>query len=77
MRLTVKVIPNAKKERIEGRGGHLKVYLNAPALEGRANKRLIEILADHFCIKKRNIEIVHGERSREKIVEISKDSPGQ
>ena len=70
MKLVVKVIPNAKKERIEPKGEVLKIYLNAPALEGRANKRLIEVLADYFDTKKSNIAIIRGAKTREKIVEI-------
>ena len=59
-----------KPERVEASAEGLKVYISAPALEGRANKKLIEVLAEHFKIKKYNIEIIAGEKSRKKIIEI-------
>ena len=71
MRIEVRVIPNAKKERIQKFSDKLKVCLTVPALEGRANKRLIEVLADYYNIKKYNIRILRGKNSREKIIEIS------
>ena len=71
MRIEVRVIPNAKKERIQNLGDKLKIYLTVPALEGKANKRLIEVLADYYNTKKYNIQILRGKESREKIIEIS------
>jgi uncharacterized protein (TIGR00251 family) len=70
MQIKVKVVPNAKKERVETTAEGLKIYINTPALEGRANKKLIEVLAEHFKTKKYNIEIIAGEKSRKKIIEI-------
>ncbi|HEC87117.1 MAG TPA: DUF167 domain-containing protein, partial [Thermoplasmatales archaeon] len=46
------------------------VYVNVPAKDGKANRALIETLADFFNVKKRDIKIVSGEKSREKIVQI-------
>ncbi len=66
----VKVIPNAKKNEVIREKGKLKVYVNAPAKDGRANRALIEILADFFNVKKRDVKIVSGEKSREKMVQI-------
>lgn len=71
MILNVKVIPNAKRNTIEESENSLKVYLTAPPLEGKANKALIELLAKHFGIRKSNIRILSGERSREKKIEIA------
>ncbi|MDD5194461.1 MAG: DUF167 domain-containing protein [Candidatus Omnitrophica bacterium] len=70
MQVKVKVITNAKKEKIEETQDGLKVYITVPAIAGRANKKLIEVLAEHFKAKKYNIEIVAGEKARKKIVEI-------
>ena len=66
----VKVIPNAKKNEVIMEEGKLKVYVNVPAKDGRANRALIDILADFFNVKKRDVKIVSGEKSREKIVQI-------
>jgi len=71
MRYTVKVLPRAKVNKIvEESKGHLKVHLTAPAVEGRANEALVLALAEHFGVKKRQIRIIRGEKSREKVVEV-------
>jgi len=70
MRINIKVISNTKQNKLVEEPGRLKVYLTAPAVEGKANEALIEFLAEHFKIKKNKISIVRGEKSREKIVEI-------
>jgi len=72
LKIRVRVVPRAKKECISEEGGNFKVYVRAPAIDNKANKALIEVLARYFNIKKRNIRIVRGEKSREKIVEIGK-----
>jgi len=69
-KLNVRVIPNAKKARVIEADGKLKVYVNAPAIEGKANEAVVEALAEHFSVKRRSIRIVVGEKSREKIIEI-------
>jgi uncharacterized protein len=71
MRLNVRVIPRAKKIRVEPYQGGLKVYLCEPALQGRANKCLIEIIAQHYNIKKNTISIIKGLRNRDKVVQIN------
>jgi uncharacterized protein (TIGR00251 family) len=71
MRITVRVVPNAKKERIEAFASGLKVYVTAPALEGKANKRLLEVLAAYLKLKKSSLKIIKGESSRNKVVEVA------
>jgi len=71
MKIKVKVVPRAKKELIEQNESGLKIYLRAPAIEGKANKRLIELISDYFKVKKYNISIIKGETSREKVLEIN------
>ena len=44
--------------------------MNEPAIEGRANKKLVEILAEYYGTKKYSIKIVLGEKQRDKIIEI-------
>ncbi|MBU0687630.1 MAG: YggU family protein [Candidatus Margulisbacteria bacterium] len=70
MRLNIRVIPNAKKQKIVKEENRYKVYLNAPPVEGKANKALIEFLAEHFKVKKRQIKIIRGDKGRDKTVEI-------
>lgn len=70
MRINVKVIANAKKDAVEDAGGELRVHLRAPAVEGKANRALTELLARHYNVKKKDIRIVRGEKSRLKVVEV-------
>jgi len=70
MKMNVKVIANAKQNKLIEEAGRVKVYLTAPAVEGKANEALIELLAEHFNVKKNRISIVKGLKSREKTLEI-------
>ena len=69
-RINIKVIPNAKKNSVCEEDGIFKVYVNAPPVEGRANNSVIEVLSEYFNVRKSNIKIITGEKSRNKIVEI-------
>jgi uncharacterized protein (TIGR00251 family) len=67
----VRVQPRASKDEITGEiAGALKIRLQAPALEGRANEALIEFLADLLKTPKSAVRILSGERSRIKRLEI-------
>ncbi|MEJ7615062.1 MAG: DUF167 domain-containing protein [Candidatus Fervidibacter sacchari] len=71
MRLTVKVKPSAKKEGISvSTNGILEVAVSAPPEKGKANERLIELLAEHFGVAKSRIKIVSGQTVRLKVVEV-------
>lgn len=71
MKLTVRVIPNARKNTVAAtEAGGLRVHLQAPAVDGKANTALIRILSEHFDVPRSRITIVRGEKSREKIIEI-------
>ena len=48
----------------------LRVKISQPPEDGKANKALIELLADYLKIKKNSITIIAGEKSTHKIVEI-------
>lgn len=72
MRVSVLVVPNAGRNGVVEEGDHLKVYVRAPPVKGKANEAVIEVLAEFFGVKKGDIRIISGERSREKVVEIRK-----
>ena len=72
MILTVKVIPNARKnEIVESRDGILKVRIHAPPDKGKANDELIAFLSEHFSVPKTKIHILSGHSSRLKKVQIN------
>ena len=70
MRIEIKVIPGAKKNAITQEKGGWKVHLNAPAVDGKANKALVDLLAGHFRVRKSQIEIIKGLKSRHKTISI-------
>jgi len=68
----VRVQPRASRDEVAGEmDGALKVRLQAPAIEGRANEALIEYLARLLKRPKAAVRISGGERSRLKRVEIT------
>lgn len=74
MRIEIKVIPNAKENRIiEDENNFLKIRLTAQAINGKANKALIDILSKKYKVRKNQIKIINGEHSNKKILEINKE----
>lgn len=70
--IDVRVVPNARKsEVIELDDGELRVRLAAPAVEGAANTELIRVIAEHFKVRIRHVEIVSGHHSRQKRLSIT------
>jgi uncharacterized protein (TIGR00251 family) len=68
----VRVQARASKDEIAGEmGGALKVRLQAPAVEDRANEALVELLAQLLKRPKAAVRILSGDRSRTKRIEIS------
>jgi uncharacterized protein (TIGR00251 family) len=69
--LDLHVQPGASRTEWAGKhGDRLKVALRARAVDGKANDALIEFLAAHFKVPRRNVRIVSGLKSRQKRVQI-------
>lgn len=72
MNIHVIAHPNAKKTKVEGDLlGDLHVWVNEPPIDGRANAAIINALSKHFNIERNNIFLTSGEKSKNKIFEIS------
>ena len=70
--LKIRLQPRASRDGIDGlHGDALKVRVTAPPVEGRANKAVKKLLAEKFGLSPSQIEIIAGERSREKLLRIS------
>ncbi len=71
MKISVKAIPNAKKDEVKLAGEKVEdgliVKVHAPPEKNKANDKVVEILKDYF---KADVRIIRGEKSRRKIVEI-------
>ena len=71
-RLTVKVTPRAARTEAAGaEAGWLRVRLQAPPVDGKANAALVEFLADALDLPRRAVAIVGGETARVKRVRIA------
>jgi len=70
--IRVRVTPNAREIRVVKVGeASFEVKVDEKAVGGRANKRLLEILSEHFQVPKSRIRIMSGARSRDKILEVA------
>jgi uncharacterized protein (TIGR00251 family) len=70
--LAVRAHPGAQKTAIvgvygEGDAAQLKIAVQAPPLEGRANETLIAFLAETFGVPRKLVELVSGELARSKV----------
>ena len=72
MHLTVKVIPRSSKSEVAGTmaDGTLKIKLAAVPEKGKANEELRELLARHFNVPPRDVEITSGLTSTRKTVRV-------
>ena len=69
--LKIKVEPRSSRSEVVGPyGDALKVKLNSPPVEGKANKELVEVLAREFGISRRDVEIISGQSSKNKTVRL-------
>jgi uncharacterized protein len=71
MKKQVKVKPNAKTQQLVTEpDGSLTAYLKSSPVDGKANKELIQVLAEFFDVSKSDIIIKQGLSSRMKLIEI-------
>ncbi len=70
--LPVRAVPRASKNEIQGiHGDALKVRLQAPPVEGKANQALIRFLSEALDISRSQLSIAAGETGRNKSVLIT------
>jgi uncharacterized protein (TIGR00251 family) len=68
MIIKIKVYPKSgRQEIIKMDNENYKVYLKEPAEDNKANMELIKVLKKHFL---KNIKIIKGIKSRNKIIKI-------
>lgn len=76
--VAVRVHPGASREAVTLLpDGSLDVRLRARAVEGQANARLVELLAERLGARRRDVEIATGLRSRQKLVRIDLPSAAE
>ncbi len=72
-RITVRASPRAKRPGVQGfrEDGVLIVRVGAPPEDGRANAELCAVVAKALGLRKRQVEVVVGHTSRDKVIEIA------
>ena len=69
VRFAVRLTPRSAVERVDDVvDGVLKVRVMAPAVDGAANVALVRLLADELGVARRDLQIVAGGTSRQKLV---------
>ena len=70
-RLRLRVAPGARRSEIVGRYGDAwRVRVAAPPDRGRANDEVLQVLAEALDVRPRQLRLVAGASSRDKIVEL-------
>lgn len=71
MKITVQVKTKSKMEGVEKISDDCYlVRVNVPPIEGRANKRVMELLAEYFGVAKSQVNLLRGEKGKVKIFEV-------
>jgi hypothetical protein len=73
MILTCKVVPKSSKNTLswyDQEKNILKLNISAPPVDGKANKAIIEFIAQYFKLPKKSVQIVGGEISRLKRISL-------
>ena len=67
-RFQIKVSANSKKNSIDFEADFIKLKISKPAVDGKANKEIINYLSDILNLPKNNIKILNGEKSSLKML---------
>lgn len=71
LRIAVHVQPNASRSEVTGEmEGVLKIRLNAPPVDGKANEALERFIAARLNVPKRDVSVSHGHTSRQKLLQV-------
>lgn len=71
VRFSVRVQPRSSKPGVDGlHGSALKVRVGAAPVDGAANEAVVDVLAAALGVSRRNVAIISGATSRNKVVEV-------
>jgi uncharacterized protein (TIGR00251 family) len=70
MKIQIKVKPNSRIEELIQEGDSFTVKVKEPPKEGKANRAVIKLLAEHFGVPQKQVKILSGFRSKNKVVDI-------
>jgi len=70
-RIALRIQPGARKNSVLGKRKEAwKIAVQAPPVEGRANRACVEYLAELLGVRRSAISILKGEKSRDKVIEV-------
>lgn len=65
--IELKVVPQSgRQDLVLDKSGILKCFVNSPPEDGKANKEVMQLIAEKLKIKRHQVEIVGGLTSRKK-----------
>jgi len=70
MKITVRVVPKAKQNRIEKTAEGFRLRVTAAPTDGKANEAVIRLLALYLGVAKSKLRVVRGATSRDKLIEL-------
>ena len=62
----IRVVLNADHDELKG----TRLYIASPEHDNRTNETMIELLAEHYNVKKNRIKIMKGHNSLQKTIKI-------
>jgi uncharacterized protein len=74
--LAIRVMPNARANRVEqADDGSLRLRLQAPAVEGKANDALLRFVAGRLDVSRNCVSLLSGEHNRSKVIAVTGWTP--
>ncbi len=70
MKIAVKVKPRSRSEEVSREGDSYVVKVKEPPVEGRANRAVLRLLAEHLGVSESRLRVVSGFSSRNKVIEV-------
>ena len=68
--IEITVTPKSSKSLISVENGHVRIKLQSPPIDGKANEECIKLFAKTLRIPKSSISIVRGEKGRQKLISV-------
>ncbi len=69
-----KVSVSFHKDFIEVKGDQIEIGIMSKPIQGKANYEIIKKISKKFAVSRSDIRIVSGEKSRNKVIEISNNA---
>ena len=73
MKLLYKVTVFLNSDYIEVKGDKIEIGVMSRPQKGKANSEIIKKIAKHFGVSSSSVRLVFGEKSRDKIIEVTRN----